>query len=217
MTRSSSQPHLPFSYPFLLQAFEDLPIGSYSALTPEPLPGDIHIGSFLKLYSLNHAPTDILPRGLINKSNWCYVNSVLQSLVFCPALYNMMRSLDSYQEASLSRAPMLSSIVNFMANFQLPNTPGAARGEKTAKNSLVTGHSFEPTGVINMLLGLSGDNFTVEEGRMEDAEELLCCLLNGLSAELAEMMEQGEGQQEKIWQEVGASQKTPIQVSNKSL
>ena len=141
--------------------------------------------------------------------------SVLQSLVFCPALYNMMRSLDSYQEASLSRAPMLSSVVNFMANFQLPNTPGAARGEKTAKTALVTGRSFEPTGVINMLLGLSGDNF--EEGRQEDAEVFLCCLLNGLSDELAELVEQGEGQQEKIGQEVGASHKTPIQVGNKSL
>ena len=55
-----------------------LPHASASALAPEPLPGYIPIGSFLQHYSLNHASTEILACGLVNKSNWCFMNSILQ-------------------------------------------------------------------------------------------------------------------------------------------
>ena len=137
----------------------------------------------------------------------------LQGLLFCPPLFNLMRSLDCYQQGPLAKSPMLSSIVNFMAKFQLPDTLPAARGLKKAKTDLVTGDSFEPRGVMQMLLGLGPDGFTVEEGMQEDAPELLTCLLNGLSRELAELREEGEGRQDGEDRQEEATSQTPIQVS----
>ena len=32
----------------------------------------------LKSFPLNHKPVALQPRGLINKSNWCYINATLQ-------------------------------------------------------------------------------------------------------------------------------------------
>jgi len=74
-----------------------------------------------------------------------------------------------------------------------------------------------------MLLGLQEDTFKVVEGRQEDAEEFLTCLLNGLSDEMQELIkladetENGvkevdneEEQNGDEWQEVGAKGKSCV-------
>ena len=225
-------------------------VGSCSAPAPEqPTPqGDLALGTFLRHYSLKHASTALLPRGLTNRSNWCFVNAILQALLACPPLYNLMKSLgsDPFLQASLARAPapMLSSLVKFMGEFSLLDPLVTARGMKKDKAKrradLVTGIGLEPSCVFNMLLGLKGDNFRVLEGRQEDAEEFLTCLLNGLSDEMTEQIklveeqEEEEGEQEEggdDWQEVGAKGRscvtrrvqgtnlpqTPIQVRQSSI
>lgn len=45
---------------------------------------------------------------------------------------------------------------------------------------------FEPFWIHKMLSGLRSDTFVVE-GRQEDAEEFLGCLLNGLNDEMLEV------------------------------
>ncbi len=35
------------------------------------------LGEYLNQYQLNHVAPSILPRGLINRSNWCFVNAIL--------------------------------------------------------------------------------------------------------------------------------------------
>ena len=40
--------------------------------------GDQALGSFLRDYVLKHTPAPIIPRGLTNRSNWCFVNAILQ-------------------------------------------------------------------------------------------------------------------------------------------
>jgi len=57
------------------------------------------------------------------------------------------------------------------------------------KEDVRTGACIEPASVYKMLLNLpQKDTFQVIEGRQEDAEEFLTCLLNGLSDEMAEVM-----------------------------
>lgn len=35
----------------------------------------------------------LLPRGLTNRSNYCYINSILQALLACPPFYNLLMAL----------------------------------------------------------------------------------------------------------------------------
>ncbi|OTF76633.1 hypothetical protein BLA29_003687 [Euroglyphus maynei] len=42
---------------------------------------------------LKHSLPTIMPRGLINRGNWCYVNATLQALLACPPFYNLMREI----------------------------------------------------------------------------------------------------------------------------
>ena len=47
--------------------------------------GDQALGAFLRDYVLKHSPAPIIPRGLTNRSNWCFVNAILQVI---PLLYS---------------------------------------------------------------------------------------------------------------------------------
>ena len=153
------------------------------------------------------------------------------------------------------KAPMLDAMLKFVTEFNLleHNNSSGAKGHKKEKNKsrrgdIVTGLGLEPSVVFNMLLQLETDTFkvmeffyvTVEiycqysqvvEGRQEDAEEFLTCLLNGLSDEMTEQIklveserndgddegemqgeekENGEEEEEEGWQEVGAKGKSCV-------
>ena len=173
------------------------------------------------------------------------VYSVWQALLACPPLHNLLRSMvsDPAMMAAIGRvkAPMLDAMLKFVAEFNLlePNMTSGMRGQKKEKNKsrrgdIVTGLGLEPSFVFNMLLGLETDTFKVVEGRQEDAEEFLTCLLNGLSDEMTEQIklveperkdgdcdgENGEvggeskddeeEEEEGGWQEVGAKGKSCV-------
>merc|ERR1711962_1621238 len=129
----------------------------------------------------------------------CFVNAILQALLACPPLHNLLRalSLDPVMVAAIGRvkAPMLDAMLKFVTEFNLleHNISSGARGHKKEKNKsrrgdIVTGLGLEPSVVFNMLLQLETDTFKVVEGRQEDAEEFLTCLLNGLSDEMTEQI-----------------------------
>jgi len=204
--------------------------------------GDQALGAFLRDYALKHSPAPIIPRGLTNRSNWCFVNAILQALLACPPLHNLLRalSLDPTMVAAIGRvkAPMLDAMLKFVTEFNLleHNNSSGAKGHKKEKNKsrrgdIVTGLGLEPSVVFNMLLQLETDTFKVVEGRQEDAEEFLTCLLNGLSDEMTEQIklveserndgddegemqgeekENGEEEEEEGWQEVGAKGKSCV-------
>ena len=50
---------------------------------------DVEFAGFLKAYQLNHRASAIKPRGLSNRSNWCFVNAILQVL---QSLFHFSRS-----------------------------------------------------------------------------------------------------------------------------
>lgn len=76
------------------------------------------------------------------------------------------------------------------ASARLKRADRAARskeGEGAAvQYDIPTGPAFEPTCVYRMLSVIRTD--TMVEGRQEDAEEFLSCLLNGLNDEMLEVM-----------------------------
>jgi ubiquitin carboxyl-terminal hydrolase 10 len=225
------------------EAGSSKPMAVISPYSPGPLPtsqvrgaigtetGDIDrsLGVFLRDYQLKHSSTALLPRGLTNRSNWCFVNAIMQALLACPPLYNLMRSLtiDPAMSVAATRTntPMLDSVTKFMSEFSVLEPVTGTRAQKKDKskrrNDIVTGVGLEPSFIFNMLLGLQEDTFKVVEGRQEDAEEFLTCLLNGLSDEMQELIKlteepetEGEDEEEEQegedWQEVGAKGKSCV-------
>ncbi|XP_077291434.1 ubiquitin specific protease 10 isoform X2 [Arctopsyche grandis] len=166
-------------------------------------------GEFLSVYQLNHHTVSLQPRGLCNRSNYCYINAILQALIACPPFYNMLKSLPStYSKRGKSSTPIIDAMVELCGEF-VPLPPGAriTRPERAARNGptaaagdssdnaatpvsppVNVGAPFEPSTVLHMLRDMNnGDSFRIE-GRQEDAEEFLGCLLNALNDEMLELI-----------------------------
>jgi len=192
---------------------------------------DRELGQFLNCYALKHLSSALLPRGLLNRSNWCFVNAILQALLASPPFYNMMKSLSTVVlpfKKEKSKTPMMDSILEFISEFSVLDTHQINKPQKKDKNrkkeEIVTGISLEPIYVYNMLLNREDETFKVIEGRQEDAEEFLSFLLNGLSDEMLgkmklvdpESAEETEAQADDgdedadDWKEVGAKGKSCV-------
>ena len=52
-----------------------------------------NVAEFLSSYEVDHRTISLQPRGLINRSNYCYINSILQALVACPPIYNLLNAI----------------------------------------------------------------------------------------------------------------------------
>lgn len=143
----------------------------------------VKLGESLKTASLNHKPVALQPRGLINKSNWCYINSTLQALLACPPFLNLVRNLAPVLAPmkDASPTPILDSLCDFVGAFQ--QARAHPQGNKRNKvTDFIPGPPFEPSSIYNMLT-LIKSNLS-EKGRQEDAEEFLGCVLNGAHEEM---------------------------------
>lgn len=159
------------------------------------------IGEFLSTYNLEFRTVSLLPRGLTNRSNYCYINSILQALLACPPFYNLLAALphqrNRRKNSSKSPIPIIDSMVDFVQEF----TPLSAearlnrkeKGQRKDNIDILCGVSFEPAQVYKILNGIRSDTFVVE-GRQEDAEEFFGCLLNALNDEMLELTKQFDEQ-----------------------
>ncbi|XP_059614959.1 uncharacterized protein LOC132260691 isoform X2 [Phlebotomus argentipes] len=151
------------------------------------------LGEFFSKYQIDNSSVILCPRGLTNRSNFCYINAILQALVACPPFYHMMKKIPLEPPAfrQKSATPIIDAMVELVSEFStMP--PGARLGkrEKGSKGKdeidLMCDMAFEPT-VIHKMLSSSRSEFHVE-GRQEDAEEFLGFILNGLNDEMLELM-----------------------------
>lgn len=88
------------------------------------------------------------------------------------------------------RKTFVKEFTPLAASARLKRADRAARSKDgdggTVQNDIPTGPAFEPTCVYRMLSVIQTD--TMVEGRQEDAEEFLSCLLNGLNDEMLDLM-----------------------------
>ncbi|XP_013771901.1 ubiquitin carboxyl-terminal hydrolase 10-like [Limulus polyphemus] len=143
----------------------------------------IKLANIFENTRLNHIAPFLQPRGLINRSNWCYINATLQALLVCPPLYNLLKQFTSLlgQNRNKSSTPILDSLVEFIQEF--PTLPQASKNKR--KEDLAIGASFEPGNIYKMLSVIKSE---CVKGRQEDAEEFLSCILNGLHEEMLAVM-----------------------------
>ncbi|KAL7635657.1 UNVERIFIED_CONTAM: hypothetical protein RMT77_013474 [Armadillidium vulgare] len=155
----------------------------------------VKVGTLIKKYIPDYRPIHLQPKGLINKNYWCYVNAPLQALLACPSFYRLAKTLSKeagYKSGNFS-TPFINSLVDFVSEFN-PMAPLTKqnRKEKNKKEpEIITGVPFEPTCVYKTLCNLKKDQFT--EGRQQDAEEMLSCVLNGLHDEMVESLKLAGG------------------------
>jgi len=175
---------------------------STSAQASEASEEELRLSAFLRNYQLNHMAPSFLPRGLTNRSNWCFVNAILQALLACPPFYNLMKALPSKIQQSnatttKSTTPMIDSVVEFINEFtplEMMNK-NQKKDKARKKEDLPTGNALEPSYVYRTLLQLESETFKVVEGRQEDAEEFLTCMLNMISDEMSSLLKLTEVQQ----------------------
>lgn len=159
-------------------------------------PNLIRMGEFLSTFTIDNRIISLQPRGLINRSNYCYINSILQAILACPPVYNLLCGLSENTTASTEKkriTPTIDSMTKFVREFNhLPAGMRVGRrldkNQKKEHNVLINCDTpFEPFWFHKLLSGVRSDTFVIE-GRQEDAEEFLCCLLNGLNDEMLELM-----------------------------
>jgi ubiquitin C-terminal hydrolase len=110
--------------------------------------------------------SSLLPKGLTNPYNNCYLNSVLQSL---SVLEPFTSFLDSLIVRNAGPNCVLKLIQNLVNEFQNPNN-----GQRI----------LSATGILtNMLAKFPGH---LQKGRHEDASEFLDCVFDALDADLVE-------------------------------
>lgn len=132
------------------------------------------------------------PRGLTNRSNYCYINAILQALVACPPFYNLMKAipLDQPSLRFKTNTPTIDAMVELVREFSLlPQGSRLQRRDKGGNKKedvtyeLICDPSFEPLAIHKLWNATRIDN----EGSQEDAEEFLSYVLNKLNDEMLEV------------------------------
>jgi len=173
------------------------------------------------------------PRGLVNTGNLCYMNSILQVLLFCAPFYDFLDQVAKRAAHSFrSETPLVDAMIMFMRDFKVIDAATTIEQLRLRlkDNELEQyGDPLTPEYVYDVIKRLPRfDN--MKRGQQEDAEEFLGFLLAGLHDECAQLIKNDKpkraqepllssisehaGLQELGWHEVGPKQRTTVTQSS---
>ncbi|KAF1964328.1 ubiquitin carboxyl-terminal hydrolase-like protein 10 [Bimuria novae-zelandiae CBS 107.79] len=212
------------------------PTSNGIATTNGPVaPKSNSLGDVLASYSVDSAKelSFLEPRGLVNTGNLCYMNSILQVLLFCVPFYDF---LDQYAKRVVhsfkSETPLVDAMIMFMRDFKVIDSAESAEKlrMRLKDNELEQyGEPLTPEYVYDVIRRLPRfDN--MKRGQQEDAEEFLGFLLAGFHDECAHVIKSSRSsngknavtspqseQSESVddgWLEVGPKQKASVTQSS---
>nr|XP_023020317.1 ubiquitin carboxyl-terminal hydrolase 10-like [Leptinotarsa decemlineata] len=175
---------------------DNLPLFKLSRRSHQFVDPDCYrMGMFLSTYMIDGRAVNLQPGALLNQNNHCYVNSILQALIACPPLYNLLNNLSKYifSNERMTSTPVIFRMCRFVEHFvHLPSyfLTKDGRVDENSKNdqkvSINTGIPFGPTWIYKMLHNMRTDWI---DGRQQDAEECLGFLWNGFNDEMFELNE----------------------------
>ncbi|RDA94239.1 hypothetical protein CP533_0567 [Ophiocordyceps camponoti-saundersi (nom. inval.)] len=126
------------------------------------------------------------PRGLINTGNMCYMNSVLQVLIFCTPFYDFLDQVSKRAAHSFkSETPLIDAMIMFVHEYKvLASAPNANLLRRKLKSDDLEkyGEPFTPEFVYEAIRQLPRFA-SMRRGHQQDAEEFLGFLLQSLDDE----------------------------------
>lgn len=130
----------------------------------------------------------VKPRGLTNSGNICYMNVVLQCLIFCEPFARLFHLVESKSIASVgtdSPTPLIDATVNFLKDY-MTILPSYKLGGSFNSDGIVVGKPLSPEPFYQKLI--ENPKFRhLSWGLQEDAEEFLGYLLDGLHEEFVKV------------------------------
>ncbi|KAK9782827.1 putative USP domain-containing protein [Seiridium cardinale] len=131
------------------------------------------------------------PRGLINTGNMCYMNSVLQVLIFCMPFYDFLDQVSKKAAHSFnSETPLIDAIIMFMREYKvIDSATSVDQLRRRLKNEELEqyGEPFTPEFVYEAIRKLPRFA-SMRRGHQQDAEEFLGFLLEALHDECASVL-----------------------------
>ncbi|KAK4448275.1 hypothetical protein QBC34DRAFT_301360 [Podospora aff. communis PSN243] len=144
----------------------------------------------LRKFDGNGAELSFLePRGLRNKGNMCYMNSILQVLIFCAPFYDFLDLASKRKVQNLNNNTLLDAMINFKDNFKvLASAPSAEQLKSQLKRDDYEkiGDAFTPEFVYAAMRQIQ--RFRDMEHGQQDAQEFLGLLLEGLHDECTHVL-----------------------------
>ncbi|KAK7515573.1 hypothetical protein IWZ03DRAFT_379810 [Phyllosticta citriasiana] len=133
----------------------------------------------------------IEPRGLVNTGNMCYMNSILQTLVFCTPFYEFLDLVGKRAAYSFkSETPLLDAMILFVREFPIIDSALSQEQLKLRLKDIELeqyGDAFTPEFVYEVIKSLPRFS-SMRRGHQQDAEEFLGFLLAGLHDECVHVM-----------------------------
>ncbi|RMZ85756.1 hypothetical protein DV737_g472, partial [Chaetothyriales sp. CBS 132003] len=173
------------------------------------------------------------PRGLVNTGNMCYMNSVLQVLVFCTPFYDFLAKIAQRAAHTFkSDTPLIDAIILLMQEYPvLQSAPSADQLCRSLKPDDYEkyGDPFVPEYVYSAISPLPRFR-DMRRGHQQDAQEFLGLLLEELHDECSRAMRSatstssgrttpvasaasahgGHGDNDAGWMEVGHKQRPAV-------
>ncbi|PVH71479.1 cysteine proteinase [Cadophora sp. DSE1049] len=131
------------------------------------------------------------PRGLVNTGNMCYMNSVLQVLIFCTPFFSFLDQVSKRAAHSFkSDTPLIDAMILFKQEYPvIDSAVSVDQLRRRLKDGDLEqyGDPFTPDFVYNVINRLPRFS-SMRRGHQQDAEEFLGFLLEGLHDECVYVM-----------------------------
>ncbi|KAK1427775.1 hypothetical protein QVD17_16470 [Tagetes erecta] len=160
--------------------------------------------------------TCLLPRGLINLGNMCFLNATLQALLSCSPVVELLHSIRT-RIVDKNGYPTLAAFGDFIFEFKMP------AGSSKDMNHMQTGRPFSPAMFEVVLKNFTPDipNSISGRPRQEDAQEFLSFIMHQMHDELLKLEGQvsnanGNGSslvssvEDDDWETVGPKNKSAV-------
>ncbi|XP_020214834.1 ubiquitin carboxyl-terminal hydrolase 24 [Cajanus cajan] len=128
---------------------------------------------------------DILPRGLINSGNLCFLNATMQALLSCSPFVQLLQQLRTRNLPKVGY-PTLLAFAEFIAQFDMPSS---TKLKNQDTDTFESGRPFCPVMFEGVLKNFTPDvpNSISGRPRQEDAQEFLSFVMDQMHDELLKL------------------------------